>query len=143
MRWTLRCVGVVHSLITIPVWDPKENRSLLLHARSDPSVFYAVLADRTSGFTIALFTSSDGGETWSLLAGLGDADGACLPFVLDTSGPLTVYAQHAIDKGDSWEELCTAPGIRSLVAGPRARRRVVRCWEACAPHVDARRPLAC
>ncbi|MBN1321630.1 MAG: exo-alpha-sialidase [Thermoleophilia bacterium] len=74
---------------------PLDDRSLLYQVRSDPSVFYAVLADRTSGFTIALFTSSDGGETWSLLASLGEANRAYLPFVLDTSGPLTVYAQIA------------------------------------------------
>ncbi len=31
-------------------------------------------------------------------------------------GEQSVY--RSIDKGDSWEELCTASGVRSLVLGP-------------------------
>ena len=74
---------------------PFDGRSSLFQARGESSVFYAVLADRSTGFTVALFASRDGGRTWGLLTNLGNADAANLPFAMDTSDPLTIYAQTA------------------------------------------------
>jgi photosystem II stability/assembly factor-like uncharacterized protein len=74
---------------------PFDGGSLIFQAREDSYTLYAVLADWSKSFSLALYTSGDGGATWTTLKELGDANSAYLPLAMDTSDPLTIYAQSA------------------------------------------------